>query len=1273
MPSKRTNDSVEQILEDLNREQAAKGIRDGVTDSNVDEILRSIPRSTAPVDDITATLGPIPEADMPKVEVSADLKDPEARFSTQTINDLLGDLPIFQNSGTTAVPPPVRRPQAPPQQTRTAPATARTPARQPQSPRTEQPAPQSQSTPQSASTEQPAPQATPTQQPAPQRRQPVREEPPRDEPSRTGATQTLRPDPQPQQPAGGTTTTVTGTNGTTVDTTRTGVIGKLLVQLGGEEDKTQLSQRKNQFKKFFGESIAVVPGQDGKLPAQPKKRKRNIFGFGGDTGEITDEFVPINVSLAGHHPDETAPQPAPEAEPRQDSEQPEEQPAPARKKRGFFDSLFGSRNNPYEDTADLDLSQEAQTPEEDEPQPEPRQESRPEPQPEKYVYHSKYAGRRRVHDIPTDTFTDLDLDRQQEPPASQPEEPGPQAELQPEPQPVSQWEPEPQPVEETTRQVPAQPEQPRRKKRDTLEFTPGKKPHAAPGRQQAPVDEFRAAEPAGEPISTRQDTLTSGFTIDMTRREEREDTHDFIAHAQPQTPQPVPAPAAPAENTDTITGQVRLNPAPQNPEHTVTGQVSIGSAPQAPESTADFALDFLDNQPQQRPNTEQFVRDIANTLNTLPDEENPYAEAAGRLTHPEEDEEDTRPGRGRRRRKKRADGPQLDGTPEDEREPENEGPFAEAHPHRPAEYEAVEDAPRVRRELDNRVLYLTVSAIVSGVAALVMIYLGIAATGSVLPMPAMLVPTSTAETAAAAAGAMVSASAAPLMTVLLVMLLVVCGLNWKTMFFGLKGLVREPTADTMPALAAAGALIQLLVFLIQPGWYVPSSFCLLAGPAALLLCGNAVGKQIDACTTRANFDLVSAGVDHAVAYRLRDATVLRTVTRGLGEPKPNLLVSRPTLLLKHFLAGSGAHRTSDKNQQQFSWVVGVCALLSLVFTLAYRQDPGMAFTAFAVVLCLGAPLSGTLISAIPARLMQRSAARVGAVIPGWKDIRQLGRINVIQITAKDLFPTGCVTLAGIRAVDNKELEKAITNAASIMAQSSGPLRDVFLGMVGDNRKLLTKVDDLKTEYGRGYVGWIDGQRVLVGNRALMEAYQIRIPDAAFEARHSVNQRRIVYLACSGSLMAMFQVGYQRDPDTAAVLESLRQVGMSMIVDCDDFNCDVRLVEAVYGLPSGSVKVLNAAEREALTPATAWLPESDGNMLHLGSFASFVGGLEAASSAAEGEYRGSIVLAASVLAGCLMAVIMSLAGGIASLPLLILVLYQIGWSILTLAFPLTRRY
>ena len=46
MPSKRTNDSVDRILQDLNMQQAEAGLRDSVTDRQVDEILRSVGIST---------------------------------------------------------------------------------------------------------------------------------------------------------------------------------------------------------------------------------------------------------------------------------------------------------------------------------------------------------------------------------------------------------------------------------------------------------------------------------------------------------------------------------------------------------------------------------------------------------------------------------------------------------------------------------------------------------------------------------------------------------------------------------------------------------------------------------------------------------------------------------------------------------------------------------------------------------------------------------------------------------------------------------------------------------------------------------------------------------------------------------------------------------------------------------------------------------------------------------------------------------------------------
>ena len=45
----------------------------------------------------------------------------------------------------------------------------------------------------------------------------------------------------------------------------------------------------------------------------------------------------------------------------------------------------------------------------------------------------------------------------------------------------------------------------------------------------------------------------------------------------------------------------------------------------------------------------------------------------------------------------------------------------------------------------------------------------------------------------------------------------------------------------------------------------------------------------------------------------------------------------------------------------------------------------------------------------------------------------------------------------------------------------------------------------------------------------MDTYDIQLPSMEYERRHTVNQRRVIYLAVSGKLFAMFQVAYQRDP------------------------------------------------------------------------------------------------------------------------------------------------
>lgn len=431
------------------------------------------------------------------------------------------------------------------------------------------------------------------------------------------------------------------------------------------------------------------------------------------------------------------------------------------------------------------------------------------------------------------------------------------------------------------------------------------------------------------------------------------------------------------------------------------------------------------------------------------------------------------------------------------------------------------------------------------------------------------------------------------------------------------------------------------------------------------------GHALNAATVCDAFESVSGQDGYAVAYRLKDAGALRAISQGLSEPHPCVLVTRPTQIFRSFLTNSAAHGTSDKNQQQFVWLLGGCGLAAFLFTLITSKSAATAATAMTSLFCLAAPLAGTLMSAVPARMMQQRAYKVGAVIPGWRDIRQLGRINVVQATSRQLFPEGCVTLRDIHPVKMEHIDTAIIYAASMLSDTDSTLNKLFTGMVA-SKSLLEKVTDRQAVPGKGYMGWIRKERVILGNRAMMMDYGIKVPSQEYEQHYTLNQRRIVYMAVAGKLYAMFRIAYQSDPKIAADLELVHRTGMYLVVDCDDFNCDVRLLETAYGLPTGSVKVLSGAEHEAVAPAVAWLPESEGSMLHLGSFRSLVGGLVAAAGAAQGEKYASYALTLSVLASTAVGVLMTLTGGIVALPLIGIVLYQAAWLVITLFFPLMQR-
>lgn len=574
------------------------------------------------------------------------------------------------------------------------------------------------------------------------------------------------------------------------------------------------------------------------------------------------------------------------------------------------------------------------------------------------------------------------------------------------------------------------------------------------------------------------------------------------------------------------------------------------------------------------------------------------------------------------------------------------------------EYSSLSDAPMVAGELAAMRQTRMVRTVFTGALALFLVYLGLSARVEWLLPIAALDP-----------------HTAPLAYLVtnFALLAVTAFSSITTIGAGLRGLVRRPTADSFAALATVAAALQNAAYLFTAKTFDPDTVTLFAPAAALLLCGNALGKWMQLRAVCANFALASSGEEHAAAFLLEKEQLTRRLCEGLGEEgEPRLLLNRPTALVKGFLGQSFSAHPLDDGAQKLCWALCAAGLVCAVAAWL-KGGPVAALSGLAGALALGAPLAATLCCALPTQLLQSAAARCGAVVPGPSAVRALGSANTVLLRARDLFPAGSVRLHGIKTFEKERIDLAILYAASLLSVRCETLRGVFMGMLDNNEKLLAKVENATTEIGHGFTGWIDGNRVLLGNREMMRRHDIEVPSLDYENRYTKNgQRSPIYLAVSGKLFGMFLVSYRPSRRAAEALSRLADSGASVLIQAEDFNITAQLVADAYGLPEGAVKVLSQAEQDALEAELSYRPESEGVMIHNGSCASLLGGMYAAARAAAGERLAGLALAAAVGMGIVAGVAISFSQGLAGLSLGLVLAYQLIWSAAIAAAPFLKK-
>ena len=407
------------------------------------------------------------------------------------------------------------------------------------------------------------------------------------------------------------------------------------------------------------------------------------------------------------------------------------------------------------------------------------------------------------------------------------------------------------------------------------------------------------------------------------------------------------------------------------------------------------------------------------------------------------------------------------------------------------------------------------------------------------------------------------------------------GVNYTVIARGLSGLfMLRANSDTAPAVAASVALLDVLLHFMGKGVALPYW----APLAGLLLLFSAAGYYARAVGVRRNFSFVSYPGEKYTATLIEEENAVREIgRRASGAATEDVAVGyfhRTEFLSDYLTNAYEDHRGDDWSRWMTPAALALSAALSFVALLGEgTQGLWGWLTVLVGMVCISMQATHLAVQ-LPLNHCSRVMLSRGGFLVGWKAVRQFGQLDALVVDIADLYPDESMLLHGIKTFSGTHIDDAILTAASLVVRAGGPLSMIFRRIIENKEELLHDVDSLVYEQGMGLSGWVDGRRVFVGNRRLLQNHGVDVPSSDYEARYAKDGRRLVYLSVAGQLSAMYVVSYLPDPEIQDALQDLCRSHVTLLVRSCDPNITTADLCAGFDLDEYYVDVLPAAAGRA---------------------------------------------------------------------------------------------
>ena len=258
-------------------------------------------------------------------------------------------------------------------------------------------------------------------------------------------------------------------------------------------------------------------------------------------------------------------------------------------------------------------------------------------------------------------------------------------------------------------------------------------------------------------------------------------------------------------------------------------------------------------------------------------------------------------------------------------------------------------------------------------------------------------------------------------------------------------------------------------------------------------------------------------------------------------------------------------------------VIGVAVIAFVLWSLL-GPAPAMAYALIAAVsvLIIACPCALGLATPMSIMVGVGRGAQAGVLIRDAQALERLEKVDTLVIDKTGTLTEGKPRITAIRPAGNFSEDDLLRLSAALEQASEHPLAAAIVARAHEGGLALAQARDFDSPNGKGVVGVVDGRRVALGSRVLMDEEKVDISGLADEAeslRH--DGATVIYAAIDGQPAGLIAIADPIKQSTPDAVRSLQHEGLRVVMLTGDNRTSAQAVARTLGIDEVEAEVLPA--------------------------------------------------------------------------------------------------